>query len=74
MHIKQLTHTISGCAVEVHKVLGPGLLEAPDEACLCRELSVKGSSFERQKSLSGHYQDEHIEVGYWIDILVANKE
>ncbi len=41
MHVNELTDAIIGCAIEVHKVLVPGLLEAPYEACLCRELSAK---------------------------------
>jgi GxxExxY protein len=72
MHVNELTDAIIGSAIEVHKVLGPGLLEAPYEACICRELKLKGIPFERQKLLPVIYKGELLDVGYRIDILVAN--
>jgi GxxExxY protein len=71
MHVNELTQATIGCAIEVHKVLGPGLLEAPYEVCLCRELTIKGIPFERQKPLPVIYKGEMLDVGYRIDILVA---
>jgi GxxExxY protein len=71
MHINELTEAIIGSAIEVHKVLGPGLLEAPYVVCPCRELTAKGIPFERQKLLPVVYKGETLDVGYRIDILVA---
>jgi GxxExxY protein len=71
MQINELTNAIIGSAIEVHKVLGPGLLEAPYEVCLCRELSMRGIAFERQKPLPVVYKGENLDAGYRIDILVA---
>jgi GxxExxY protein len=51
MHINQLTHEIIGAAIEVHRVLGPGLLESAYEECLCHELDLRGLLYERQKPL-----------------------
>ena len=48
MDINQLTGQIIGAAIEVHKTLGPGLLETAYEECLCRELSLRGFSYERR--------------------------
>lgn len=72
MHINELTEAVIGSAIEVHKVLGPGLLETPYEACICRELKLKGIPFERQKLLPVIYKGELLDVGYRIDILVAD--
>lgn len=71
MRINELTEAVIGSAIEVHKVLGPGLLETPYEACICRELKLKGIPFERQKLLPVIYKGELLDVGYRIDILVA---
>ena len=49
--INQLTEFIIGCAIKVHRALGPGLLESAYEICLCRELSVNDVAFECQKAL-----------------------
>jgi GxxExxY protein len=46
MHINQLTHEIIGAAIEVHRALGPGLLESAYEECLCHELDLRGLSYE----------------------------
>lgn len=71
MHINELTEAVIGSAIEVHKVLGPGLLETPYEACICRELKLEGIPFERQKLLPVIYKGELLDVGYRIDIMVA---
>ena len=67
----ELTWRIIGCAVEVHKHLGPGLLEAVYESALCIELANCGLCFERQKPLAVVYK-EHKIGDYKIDILVDN--
>jgi len=51
LYQKDLTDEVIGAAIEVHRHLGPGLLESAYEECLCRELKLRGLSFERQKPL-----------------------
>ena len=51
MNINELTGKVIGAAIEVHKALGPGLLESAYEACLCRELNLRQIAYERQKTL-----------------------
>ena len=66
----ELSNSIIGAAIEVHKILGAGLLESTYEACLCYELTQKGIAFERQKGLPVTYKNVHLDCGYRIDILV----
>ena len=61
------------CAYQVHKELGPGLLESTYEACLLYELKKAGLKAESQKALPVIYKDVKLEVGYRIDIHVENK-
>lgn len=68
-----LTQKIIGCAIEVHKHLGPGLLESAYEECLCFELNQEGLSFERQKPVPIVYKEIKLECGYRLDILVENE-
>jgi GxxExxY protein len=70
MEINQITETIIGCAIEVHKNLGPGLLESTYEECLAYELSKAGLLFERQKPLSVIYKDTRLDCGYRLDLIV----
>ena len=58
MHLNQLSSKIIGAAIEVHKSLGPGLLESADEECLCHELQTSGIGFERQKPPPVQYNKE----------------
>ena len=51
MELNKITEQVIGAAIEVHKALGPGLLESAYEECLCRELSLRDIAFERQKPL-----------------------
>ena len=67
-----LTGKIIGCAIEVHKALGPGLLESAYEECLAYELQAAGLSIERQKPLPIVYKNIKLDCGYRIDILVEN--
>lgn len=60
-----------GAAIEVHRQLGPGLLESAYESCLCRELDVRGIPFERQVPVTIDYKGIIIENAYKIDVLVA---
>jgi GxxExxY protein len=66
----QLTEKIIGCAIEVHKALGPGLLELAYEECFCYELSQNGLSCCRQVPLPVVYKGIKLDCGYRIDVLV----
>ena len=68
-----LTQKIIGCAIEVHKQLGPGLLKSSYEACLIHELKVQNVYAIRQVDLPINYKGELIETGYRLDILIPNK-
>ncbi|VGO15201.1 hypothetical protein PDESU_03783 [Pontiella desulfatans] len=70
MKFDDLSNKVIGCALKVHKELGPGLLESAYEQCLCYELSKAGIGFERQKELPVQYQDVKIDCGYRIDLLI----
>ena len=66
----QLTEKIIGCAIEVHKALGPGLLESAYEECLCYELAQQGFFVSRQVPLPVVYKGIKLDCGYRIDVLV----
>jgi len=70
MDINGLSNKIIGAAIEVHKYLGPGLLESIYEECLSHELNLRGFSIERQKSLPITYKDKLLDCGYRLDIVV----
>jgi GxxExxY protein len=72
MEINKITGKIIGCAIEVHKKLGPGLLESAYEECLAFELKKAGLSIQRQKPTPVVYKDIKLDCGYRIDILVEN--
>ena len=69
MNENELSNLIIGCAIEVHRTLGPGLLESVYENCLLYELEEKGIFVERQVELPIEYKDKNLEVGYKIDLL-----
>lgn len=73
MEINKITEKIIGCAIEVHKNLGPGLLESTYEECLVYELINAGLSCERQKPLPIAYKSIELECGYRIDLLVEDR-
>ena len=66
----ELSKHIIGAAIEVHRNLGPGLLESAYEECLCYELSLNNILFERQKPLPIIYKGVHLNCGYRLDIVV----
>ena len=72
MEINKITEIIIGCAIEVHKQLGPGLLESTYEACLYYELIKAGINVQRQVPMPLIYKEVHLEQGYRIDLLVEN--
>ena len=71
--MNELTDKIIGAAIEVHKVLGPGLLESAYEECLAHELSLANISFERQLPLPVIYKSLSLDCGYRLDFLVEKK-
>ncbi|MGE0019773.1 MAG: GxxExxY protein [Draconibacterium sp.] len=70
MNENDITQKIIGCAIEVHKTLGPGLLESAYEECLFFELQSAGLKVEKQKPLPVIYKDIKLDAGYRIDLLV----
>jgi GxxExxY protein len=68
--LNDLSEQIIGAAIDVHRVLGPGLLEAPYEECLCHELVKRGFKIERQKPLPLVYGDVKLACAYRMDIVV----
>ena len=71
--INDLTYKIIGAAIEVHKEIGPGLLESAYEACLVYELRKAGLQVEKQKSMPLAYEGEILEIGYRIDLMVESR-
>lgn len=70
MDINKLSSKIISAAIEVHKVLGPGLLESAYEECMCYEFRLRDFCFERQKPLPIIYKRNKLECGYRLDIFV----
>ena len=71
--LNALTESIIGAAIDVHKELGPGLLEQSYEVCLCFELLNRGLNVERQKPLPVRYKNQQLDHGYRIDLLVEDQ-
>ena len=68
-----LTEKIIGAAIQVHRELGPGLLESTYETCLCYELSEINLKFERQKTIPIFYRGIRLDAGYRLDIVVEDQ-
>ena len=73
MDINDLTGEIIGAAIEIHKALGPGLLESTYEECLCVELGLRKMPYERQKEVPVQYKGVKLDCGYRLDLVVANE-
>ena len=73
MKVNEVTQTVIGAAIEVHRTLGPGLLESAYEECLCRELRLKKVEFDRQRQLPVEYKGIRLDSGYRLDLLVADQ-
>ena len=73
MELEELTEQIIGAAIEVHKPLGPGLLESVYEDCLCHELGLRGLRYRRQVTLPVVYKGVELQAGCRIDLLVEEK-
>ena len=69
----EVTEQVIGACIEIHKQLGPGLLESAYEECLCFELSQRGIRFERQKPLPVKYKSGNLDCGYRLDLVVEGK-
>ena len=69
----ELSETIIGCAVKVHSALGPGMLEAAYEACLCHELARSRLSFRRQVPIPLVYEEVNLDCGFRLDLVVEHK-
>lgn len=69
--LNEITGQVIGAANEVHKQLGPGLLESAYKECLCKELNLRGITFEKEKPIKLVYKGLELECGYRIDLLVA---
>ena len=70
MDENELSNKIVGAAIEVHRTLGPGLLESTYEECLCYELLLNQIPFERQAALPVVYKGIRLDCGYRVDIIV----
>jgi GxxExxY protein len=73
LHDEQLTGQIIGAAIEVHRELGPGLLESAYEACLCYEFDLRRIPYTRQVILPVIYKSKRVDCGYRADVIVSGK-
>ena len=73
MEFDELSNRVIGCALEVHRELGPGVLESPYEQCLAHELKLNGIRFKLQHSQSVEYKGVRLDCGYRVDILIENR-
>jgi GxxExxY protein len=73
MEFSELSHKVIGCAIEVHRVLGPGLLESTYEQCLAHELNLNKISLKLQHPLPVQYKEIRLDCGYRVDILIENE-
>jgi GxxExxY protein len=70
MEFDELSNRVIGCAIEVHRILGPGLLESTYEQCLAHELTISGIPFKIQHPLPVEYKGIRIDCGYRVDLLI----
>lgn len=68
----ELTWKVIGCAIEVHKELGAGLLESAYEKCLCHELKLNGINFQQQKAISIKYKSLEVEAAFRVDLIIED--
>ncbi len=72
MNKDPLTNKTIGCAIEVHRELGPGLLESTYQQCLAHEMNLNGLKFKLEHSLPVHYKGIQLDCGYRIDLLAED--
>ena len=73
MDVNELTEQIIGAAIEVHRHLGPGLLESAYQRCLARELTLRNIPFQPERQLPVEYKGVLLDCGYRLDLLVAEQ-
>jgi GxxExxY protein len=73
MEFDNLSNRVIGCSIEVHRLLGPGLLESTYEQCLARELDLKGIAYKLQHALPVDYKGTRLDCGYRVDIMVEDQ-
>ena len=73
LYEQELTRKIIGAAIEVHRALGPGLLESAYHACLSREFVLRELRFEQEKPVRVEYKSVQVDCGYRVDFLVEDK-
>ncbi len=71
--VNELSRAVIGCAIEVHRALGPALLESTYEICLCHELTLQAIPFERQKPIPVAYKGVKLDCGYRADLIVDRR-
>jgi GxxExxY protein len=72
LRYEELTERILGAVIEVHKVLGSGLMESAYEECLCHELNLRDLQFERQLTVPVSYKGVNLDCGYKLDLLIED--
>ena len=73
LYLEDLTEKIIGAAIEVHRNLGPGLLESAYQECLARELTLRKVPFEKEKNLPVEYKGVQVDCGYRMDFVIDNQ-
>jgi GxxExxY protein len=73
LEVNKTTEAVIGAAIEVHRHLGPGLLESAYEECLCHELKLRNLPFKRQVSLPVNYKGVQLDCSYRLDLLVNDE-
>jgi GxxExxY protein len=73
LHHEDLTEKLIAAAIEVHRTLGPGLLESAYEECYCRELTLMNVAHERQRPLSLQYKGVRLDCGYRMDVVAEGR-
>ncbi len=71
--INTISEKIIGAAIEVHRTLGPGLLESAYESCLAYELALRGIAFQRQQALPVQYKGVEVDCGFRLDLIVEKQ-
>lgn len=70
---EELTERVIGAAIEVHRALGPGLLESAYEECLCHEFHLRNLTFQRQVPLPVSYKGVNLDCGYRVDLIAEGE-
>lgn len=73
MHENEIANIVIGCALDIHKSLGPGLLESAYQQCLYYKLQKEGLKVQKEKPMPLEYEEVYLDCGYRIDLLVEDK-